>query len=180
MLPLHGVLGDIVPGNLTSATLSSHVPHDYLQIIGLPLDMPTYQHSNNRPNIHYCVHPMRYSIQTCHDLMFLIPLNPMINDPEWVKINIPQFLVYCNSWSDTERTVLFLRSWLPVHAHDCIVWYHLVMSEFKKEEIEVYEAGKLLGLCCMDACGMVSDLMQHKVNTHLLVLWRALIYDMCG
>ncbi len=88
MLPLHGVLGDIVPGNLTSATLSSHVPHDYLQIIGLPLDMPTYQHSNNRPNIHYCVHPMRYSIQTCHDLVFLIPLNPMINDPEWVKINI--------------------------------------------------------------------------------------------
>ena len=133
LAPLHSVLGDMVPWYLTSATLSSHVLHDCIQIIRLPLDTPTYQHSNNRPNIHYCVCLMRYPIQTCHDLMFLIPLNPMIDDPEWVKINIPQFLIYCNSQSDTERTALFLRSQLPVHAHDHIVWYHLGMSEeFKK------------------------------------------------
>jgi len=29
---------------------------------------------------------------------------------------------------------------------------------FKKEAVEAYEAGELLGLCCTDACGMVSNI----------------------
>src|SRR6266478_7257838 len=165
MLPLHGVLGDIVPGNLTSATLSSHVPHDYLQIIGLPLDMPTYQHSNNRPNIHYCVHPMRYSIQTCHDLMFLIPLNPMINDPEWVKINI--LYIATHGQIQREQHCSFeadFQSMLMI-ALCGITW--LCQRSSRRRKLKCMKQGSsLLGLCCMDACGMVSDLMQDKVNTH--------------
>ncbi len=48
-----------------------------------------------------------------------------------------------------------------VHAHHCIVWYHSGMSDqFQKEIIEAYEAGKILGLCCTDACGMVSRSLQ--------------------
>ncbi len=82
----------------------------------------------------------------------------LMDDVEWVKQNICQFLMYCNSWLEAEKMALFLRSWLPVHAHDRIVWYHSSMSEeFKKETIITYGAGEILGLCCTDACGMVSD-----------------------
>ena len=51
------------------------------------------------------VHPqwLWTGCDTHHDLAFLIPLNPMIDDLEWVKMNIPQFPICCNSWSDTER-----------------------------------------------------------------------------
>src|SRR5260370_32218605 len=45
------------------------------------------------------------------------------------------------------------------------------MSEvFKKEVIEGYEAGEILGLCCMDACGMVSNPLTSlliRSKTHL-------------
>ena len=156
---LHSVLGDMVPWYLTSATLHTYVLHDCLWIIRLLLDIPTYQHSNNRPNIHFSVCPMKYPLQTHHDLAFLIPLNPIMDNIEWVKKNIPQFLMYCNSWLDMEKVALFLWSQLP--AHDCsqILWYHSGMSEeFKKNMIMVYEKGEVLGLCCTDACGMVGDL----------------------
>ena len=155
---LRSVPGDTVPWYLTSTTLHTYVLHDCLQIIGLPLDTLTYQHLNDRPNIHFCVCSMKHPIQTHHDLTFLVPLNPMMDDVEWVKQNICQFLMYCNSQLEAEKTVLFLWSWLPVHAHDHIVWYHSGMSEeFKKETIITYKAGEILGLCCTDACGMVSD-----------------------
>ena len=94
---LCSIPGDTVPWYLTSTTLHSYILHDCLQIIGLPLDTPMYQHSNDRPNIHFCVHAMRHPIQSCHDLAFLVPLNPIMDDTEWIKSHIPQFLVYCNS-----------------------------------------------------------------------------------
>ena len=72
---LCSVLGDTVPWYLTSTTLHSYILHDCLQIIGLPLDTPMYQCSNDRPNIHFCVCAMRHPIQSCHDLTFLVPLN---------------------------------------------------------------------------------------------------------
>ena len=105
---LCSVLGDTVPWYLTSATLHTNVLHDCLQIIGLPLNTPTHQHLNDRPNIHLCVHSMKHPIQTHHDLAFLVPLNPIMDDLEWVQHNIPQFLVYCNSRLDAEKMALFL------------------------------------------------------------------------
>src|SRR5258707_11034574 len=158
---LHAVLSDTVPWYLTSAMLHKYVLHDSLWIIGLPLDTPTYHHSNDQPNIHLCVCPMKYSIQSCHDLAFLVPLGPTTDDLEWFRQNIPQFLVYCNSQPDSEKTALYLRNHLPVHACHCIVWYHSGMSDqFRKQIIEAYEAGEILGLCCTDACGMVSRSVQ--------------------
>ena len=82
---LHTVLGDTVPWYLTSATLHTNVLRDSLQIIGFPLDTPVYQRSNDRPNIHFCVCPMRHPIQTRHDLAFLVPPNPVMDDLEWVE-----------------------------------------------------------------------------------------------
>ena len=104
------------------------------------------------------MHPMKYPIQTLHDLAFLVPLNPIMDDIEWIRSNIPQFLVYCNSQSDAEKIALFLCNQLPVEARNHIMWYHSGMSEdFKREKMRAYEVGEILGLCCTDACGMVSN-----------------------
>ena len=94
---LHIILGEEVPWHLTSATLHSRLLQDALHIIGLPLDTMIYRRSNDRPNIHLCVRKMKYPIASWFDLAFLIPLNPLIDDSDWVSENIPQFLVYCNS-----------------------------------------------------------------------------------
>src|SRR5258708_6890805 len=156
---LHAVLGEDTPWYLTSATLHSQVLQDTLCIIGLHQNTTIYHRSNDWLNIHLCVQKMRYPIASHFDLAFLVPLNPKIDDPEWVMQNILQFLVYCNSRVDTEAMALFLRSRLPRPACHHIVWYHLGMSDmFKKEVVEAYEAGELLGLCCTDACGMVSNI----------------------
>ena len=154
---LHGVLGDNIPWYLTSATLHSHVLHDTLCIIRLPHNTTIYHHSNDRPNVHLCVWKMKHPINSRFDLAFLIPPKPNIDDPEWVRQSIPQFLVYCNLWADTKNTALFLRSHLPEHACHHIAWYHSGMSDmFKKSAVEAYDAKEILGLCCTDACGMVS------------------------
>ncbi|KAF8313728.1 P-loop containing nucleoside triphosphate hydrolase protein, partial [Cantharellus anzutake] len=160
---LHAVLGE-VSWYLTSATLHSHVLQDTLRIIGLHRNTMIYCRSNDRPNIHLCVRKMKYSITSHLDLAFLVPLNPEIDNSDWVRQNIPQFLIYCNSQVDAESTALFLRSRIPVHARHRIVWYHSGMSDaFKKETIEEYERGGILGLCCTDACGMGLDLRRVRI-----------------
>src|SRR5258708_6075804 len=105
---LHAVLGEDTPWYLTSAMLHSQVLQDTLHIIGLHQNTTIYHHSNDWLNIHLCVWKMRYPIASCFYLTFLVPLNPKIDDPEWVMQNIPQFLVYCNLQVDTEATALFL------------------------------------------------------------------------
>ena len=173
LLHLHGVLGDNIPWYLTSATLHSHVLHDTLWIIGLPHNTMIYHHSNDRPNVYLCVQKMKHPINSCFDLAFLIPPNPKIDNPEWVRENISQFLVYCNSWADTENMALFLRSHLPEHARHRIAWYHSGMSDtFKKSAVEAYNAGEILGLCSTDACGMVSDSFLYTVSEKTLPLGR--------
>src|SRR5260221_3355098 len=73
---------------------------------------------------------------------------------------------------------LFLQSHLPRPACHHIVWYHSGMSDmFKKEAVEAYEAGELLGLCCTDACGMVSNIPTSSIVQSELIC-RVLIYIM--
>src|SRR6266478_7183120 len=93
---LHMVLGE-VPWYLTSATLHSQLLQDALCIIGLSQNTAIYCHSNDRPNIHLCMRKMIHPITSHFDLAFLVPLNPCINNLDWVRQYIPQFLVYCNS-----------------------------------------------------------------------------------
>ena len=92
---LHGVLGDGISWYLTSATLHASTIRNILEIIGLPKDTPIYRHSNDRPNIHLCMHVMKHTIASCFNLVFLVPLNERLDDG--VQQHIPQFLVYCNS-----------------------------------------------------------------------------------
>ncbi len=145
---LHDVLGDGIPWYLTSTICN------VLEIIGLPKDTPIYRHSNDRPNIHLCMHVMKHTIVSCFNLAFLVPLNERLDDG--VQQHILQFLVYCNSQVDTEKVVKFLHNHLHSDAHHQIIWYHSRMSNsFRREAVLAFEAGEVLSICCTDACGMV-------------------------
>ncbi len=155
---LNYVLGSDIPWYLTSTTLHPHILHDALQIIGLPSDTTVYHHLNDRPNIHLIVHVMKHTIASNFDLAFLVPLQAKTENPEWIHQHTLQFLVYCNSCSDTEKTAKFLQSCLPNNECHWTIWFHLGMSEtFKNDTIDVYEIGEILGICCTNACGMVSQ-----------------------
>src|SRR6266436_4076815 len=161
---LHCVLGDNIPWYLTSATLHQHLLCDVLQIIGLPSDTSVYCHSNDRPNIHLSVCVMKHTIVSHFDLAFLVPLRAKTENVEWIHQNIAQFLIYCNSRLDAERTAKFLQSCLPKSEHHQIVWFHSGMSEtFKNEMIDAYESVEILGVCCTDACGMVSGVADYDL-----------------
>ncbi len=155
---LYSVLGSEIPWYLTSATLHPHILSDALQIIGLPRDTTIYHRSNDRPNIHLSIRVMQYTIASCHDLAFLVPLEAKTQNTEWVHQEIPQFLVYCNSCLDTEKTAKFLQSHLPNNECHQVIWFHLGMSEtFKKDTIDAYEHSEILGICCTNMCGMVRE-----------------------
>ena len=71
----------------------------------------------------------------------------------------PPFLVYVNSRKDSE--LLCMHEWnsLPDHyLKDKIVWFHSGMSSrFRRSTIEDLKTGKVWGIFCTDAAGMVSS-----------------------
>ena len=161
---LYHMLGNDVPFFLTSATLQQNVLVEIAKVLGVSDSFPVKRRSNNQPNIHLCVHPMKHTLGSCFDIAFLIPLHAQINDHEWIKANISPFLLYCNWHADTLKTARFLWARLPAMACNRIVWYHSGMSEtFKEEVVDAFEAGRIWGICCTDACGMVS------VTLHVLM-----------
>ncbi len=99
---------------------------------------------------------MKFTLQSCFDLAFLLPLDVKVDDPAWIESNISQFLVYCNSCLDTIQTAKFLWSHLPWDSWDGVVWYHSGMSDASKKEVkEKFKSGQIWGICCTDTCGMV-------------------------
>ena len=105
---IFSILGDTVPFFFTSATLRQSVLRDMLKISGLPGSTEVSRRSNDRPNIHLCVCPMKFTLQSCFDLAFLLPLDVKADDQAWIEENISPFLVYCNSHLNTICTTRFL------------------------------------------------------------------------
>ncbi len=110
---LFSILGSTVSFFFTSATLCQSVLIDMLKISGLSHCTEVIQRSNNRLNIHFCIRPMKFTLQSCFDLAFLLPLDAKVEDEAWVEMNISPFLVYCNSCLNTIQTARFLQSCLP-------------------------------------------------------------------
>src|SRR5260221_1746062 len=126
---LFSILGNTVPFFFTSTTLHQSVLIDMLKISGLSHSTEVIQRSNDRPNIHLSIHPMKFTLQSCFDLAFLLPLDTKVDDQAWIDANISPFLVYCNSRVDTIQTARFLQSCLPQSHRDWVVWYHSGMSD---------------------------------------------------
>ena len=151
-------LGGTVPFFFTSATLCQSTLRDMLKISGLSGSTEVNQRSNDWPNIHLCVHPMKFMLQRCFGLTFLIPLDVRMNNQAWIEANISSFLVYCNSCLNMICTARFLWSCLPWSNRDQVMWYHSGTSDTFKREVEwKFKLGEIWGICCTDACGMVSE-----------------------
>ena len=164
---LFSILGSTVSFFFTSATLRESVLIDMMKISGLSHCTEVIQRSNNRPNIHFCIRPMKFTLQSCFDLAFLLPLDAKVEDEAWVEMNISPFLVYCNSHLDTIQMARFLRSRLPWNNQDHIVWYHSGMSDTFRKEVEAdFKTGQIWGICCTDACGMVRQPLLSVQGSH--------------
>ncbi|KAF8327706.1 P-loop containing nucleoside triphosphate hydrolase protein, partial [Cantharellus anzutake] len=110
--------------------------------------------SNDRPNLHYCVHQMKYSKDSCNDLGFLIPLGLKESDPPPIP-----FLVYCESRGDAERSANFLRSRVCASLQQKVVWVHSGMSDgHKLKVVNLFKEGKLIGLTSTESLGLGHDL----------------------
>ena len=85
---------------LTSVTLDEHTCCAVLKQLGMdpvhaPFGSPLTKwlaHSNDCPNLHYAVQAMEYSMDSCKDLAFLVPLGLKQTDLPPIP-----FLVYCNT-----------------------------------------------------------------------------------
>lgn len=111
--------------------------------------------SNDRPNLHYVVRKMLHPKSLFLDLAFLVPdgTTPLN------QVQLPRFLVYFNSRQEAQGGGKYLRSRLPLAIRHLIVWVHAGMSdEHRKESLERFEAGLLIGIVCTDALGMVRNL----------------------
>src|SRR5258708_22742367 len=128
-----------------------------MKVLGVSDSVPVKRRSNERRNIHLGGCPMEHTLYSCFDIELIVRLDAQINNCKWIEANISPFLLYCNSCTDTLKTACFLCTCLPAVACNWIVWYHSGMLEaFKEEVVNAFEAGQIWGVCCTDACGMVS------------------------
>jgi superfamily II DNA helicase RecQ len=144
ILPAH------IPFHITSATMPPHILQDVKRKLQIRSDAVEIIHSNDRPNIYLRVEEMKYPVNTKWDLLRVLRLDP----------NAEQdlFMVFANSRKETESVAQFLRSYVTERYRDKIVWFHSGMSaKFRQEAIENLRTGKIWGICCTDAAGMVCD-----------------------
>lgn len=151
-----------IPWYLASATLDIFMLSRILHTLGMqPFDTTPHPYrtlliarSNDRPNLHYVVRRMQYSVRSCQDLEFLVQEGLESSDT-WPT----RFLVYCNSRDETMQCAEFLRHRVAREMQWRIPWVHSGMSDLHRESmVGLFSKGELLGVVCTDALGMVCKL----------------------
>ncbi|KII83142.1 hypothetical protein PLICRDRAFT_79357, partial [Plicaturopsis crispa FD-325 SS-3] len=103
----------------------------------------------DRPNIHFMVSELLYSVKSMQDLDRVLKFSA--DTPP------PKFMVFANKRKETERLTKHAWSQLPPELHHKIVWFHSGMSgEQKASCMEELRKGEIWGIFCTDAAGMVS------------------------
>ncbi|PCH39772.1 nucleoside triphosphate hydrolase protein [Wolfiporia cocos MD-104 SS10] len=154
-----------VPFYVASATLPSPLLRDVSEILQLRPNATThFLRSNDRPDIHLAVRPMKYSASSFRDLNFLIPTNPAEN-------NRPRkFLIFFDSIKEAEAAVKHLWSLLTKQLRPKIKYFHSVMSpQYRDDEYKAFCEGDTWGLRVTDSFGMGLDVP----DTELAVQWKA-------
>ncbi len=117
-------------------------------------------HSNDCPNLHYCIQPMQYSKELCRDLAFLVPLGLKESN---LGALVP-FFVYCNSQNDAEWCATYLQSRVHGSLKKKIIWVHSGMSDTHKQRaVERFERGKLIGITAMESLGLVCVVLHVEI-----------------
>ncbi|KAF7296797.1 ATP-dependent DNA helicase RecQ [Mycena indigotica] len=132
---------------ITSAALPRHILDDIKQILRLQTGDGTkyFIHSNDRPNIHLVVRPMRYAVASYKDLAFLIPPNTTSTSPP------PKFLVFMDNIAACEEAVE-------------VCYFHSTMTtQYRSNTFDDFKAGDIWGMVVTDAFGMGLDIPDIKL-----------------
>lgn len=144
-----------IPFYVASATLPAPVLDDITDILRLRRNRIDYvKLSCDRPGIHLVVRPIKYRINTYHDLAFLLPGEDYVHG---VTAPLEPFLVFFDNTKATEHTVHALHKLMPSELQDKITWFHAGMSPaYREAEAERLKTGKRWGLFTTALFGLVS------------------------
>ncbi|KAF7353121.1 p-loop containing nucleoside triphosphate hydrolase protein [Mycena sanguinolenta] len=160
-----------IPFFITSATLPPDVLQDVMATLGMSeAKTEIFWRSNDRSNIYLTVRKMKYPLNSFKDLAFLIP-------PDWDGTTpLPwKFVIFFASITESIAAAQYLRTLVPVAFREKIKWFNSEMSpEFRAEESDKFNSGKIFGLFCTESFGMGIDMP----NITLVIQWRATC-DMC-
>lgn len=153
------------PGTLfyiTSATLPSLVTEDIITKLGISNENVTYlRRSNDRPNIFMEVRRAQHPLNSFQDLAILLPNGRTTTE----ETKPPKFMAFFNNRRETKDGARFLRNILTQEYTDKVVWFHSGMSAvFRADQMELLRTGKIWGVCCTDAAGMVSSVHASDFN----------------
>lgn len=146
---------------LTSATLSPQALDVTLRKLHLSRrTIDLVQRSNDRTNVSLEVHEMKHPQNSYLDLKFLVNGAHHTATESGEANNTPspplKFMVFCNTRNEAYGAAKYLRSQLSQQNKNKVVWFHSGMSdEFKRSRIDMFIEGKIWGLCCTDAAGLV-------------------------
>ncbi|KII91007.1 hypothetical protein PLICRDRAFT_553037 [Plicaturopsis crispa FD-325 SS-3] len=143
--------------HIVSATQPPLIREDIQRTLQMgPDTVERVQLSNNRPNIHFMVIEMLYSVKSMQDLDRVLKIDG--------ETPPPKFMVFTNKRKEAERIVKHKWSQLPRELHHKIVWLHSGMSaEFKAKYMDKLAKGEIWGIVCTDAAGMGLDIRDVEV-----------------
>ena len=127
-------------------------------------DRVIIRRSNDRSNVHPVIEQMQYPANGWLDIDRILKLRTFMPEPlnelegDAPQVRPPPFLVYVNSRKDSELLCVHQWNALPDHyLKEKIVWFHSGMSSrFRQNTVEDLKTGKIWGIFCTDAAGMVS------------------------
>ncbi|KAI5885343.1 P-loop containing nucleoside triphosphate hydrolase protein [Schizophyllum commune H4-8] len=104
---------------------------------------------NDRPNVAYIMRPLHHTLDSYHDLDFVIP--PSANKLD----DIPKTWIYADNINTGYKIVQHLRKLAPAHLRDSIRSFNAVLTtEYRERALEAFRDGTVRILVCTDAAGM--------------------------
>lgn len=153
---LRYLIPDKIPFYIASATLPAPILLDVSDILRLRLSETEHVVlSCDRPDIHLVARPIQYSINTFHDLAFLVEL-----PPDFIDGMMPppaKFLVFFDSTRVAEQALYAARTNLAPELREKIRYFHAGMTQTYREEMyNALKSGHIWGLYVTTAFGFVS------------------------
>lgn len=146
--------------HVASATMTPYLIRDVKALLQIePRETVIIRRSNDRPNIHLMVEKMQHSAKSLIDVDRILRLDKTGTTPP------PKFMIFADNREETQRIAGHLREQLPQDQRHKIVWFHSGMStKFRKDIIDDLKKGRIWGIVCTDAAGMVRQCSQTYDN----------------
>lgn len=156
--------------HVASATLTTYQIRDIKSILQIQShDTDIIRRANERPNIHLMVEEMKYSMKSLGDIDRILRLDAWstggTDDRISDCISPPKFMIFCNKRTEAERISRHFRKRLRSTDRNRVPWFHSGMSPiFRKTVTADLRSGRIWGIVCTDAAGMVRFVSQYYIN----------------